>query len=141
MCALSDAIGSRELTVQCRHCGWSEFRTLSWLGARRDMNCPTCCGVIVLNTSERRREISHLRRQVAALHAHFADMIPAIDQFVNATRVPANSAPLVQELALAGAYRENLSGRGGDARSARGNPRRSNAVAAGMPNWAQKHRC
>jgi hypothetical protein len=119
MSALSEAIESRELAVQCRCCGWSEPRTLSWLSARRDMNCPACCSVIVLNTSERRREISHLRRQMAALHEHFAGVIPAVGQFMIGERVPVRTTPVASELALSGAYRENLSGRGCEMRSAR----------------------
>jgi hypothetical protein len=119
MCALSEAIESRELAIQCRCCGWSEPRTLSWLSARRDMNCPGCCSVIVLNTSERLREISHLRRQMAALHEHFAVVIPAVGHITIGARVRVRTTPLASELALAGAYRENLSGRGCEIRSAR----------------------
>jgi len=133
MCALNDAIEARELKVQCRHCGWSEYRTLSWFGTRRDMNCPTCCGVIVLNTSERRREISLLRRQVAALHEHFATVIPAVGHTLAGVRAPARALPSAPDLALAGAYRAN--------RSSPGALRRAGAVASGTPNLAQKHRC
>jgi hypothetical protein len=60
-------IESYEFEIDCRHCGWSGRHNVGWLNARRDMNCPACRGVIVLNTSERRRQIAALRRQVAAL--------------------------------------------------------------------------
>jgi hypothetical protein len=60
-------IDSYEFEIDCRHCGWSGRYSVGWLNARRDMNCPACRGVIVLNTSERRRQITALRRQVAAL--------------------------------------------------------------------------
>lgn len=122
MSALSEAIESREIEVQCRCCGWSELRTLNWLGARRDMHCPACLSVIVLNTSERRREISHLRRQMAALHEHFADVISERNHFTSAARMPVRAAPSAPNLALVDAYRGNLSGRSGEARSRRGNP-------------------
>ncbi len=122
MSALSEAIESRELAVRCPHCAWSDLRAISWLSERRDMNCPACRGVIVLNTSERRREISLLRRQVAILHKHLADLIPAADHFVNGTRRPVRTTDMA--LALAGVYRENLFGRRSEVRSRRGNARR-----------------
>jgi len=110
MSALNDLIESRELEVQCRHCGWAELRTLSWLGVRRDMNCPACSGVIILNTSERRLAITRLRRQVSALHEHLVEMIPAADYSVNGAQLQVRTAPLALrlELALASAYRETM---------------------------------
>ena len=141
MCALSEAIESRELEVVCGHCGWTELRTLLWLSARRDMNCPACCSVIVLNTSERRQQISLLRRQMAALHERFADVIPAVGYFKIGARVPSRATPMAPELALAGAYRASLSGRGGEIRPPQGTPHRAKVGISGMTHWAQKSRC
>jgi hypothetical protein len=72
---LAALIESYELEIDCGHCGWAGQRNLGWLGTHRDMNCPACGGVIVLNTSERRRRISAVRRQVAALHEQLSDSL------------------------------------------------------------------
>jgi hypothetical protein len=139
MGALNEVIESTELPVHCRRCGWTEQRTVMWLSAHRDMNCPACCSVIVLNTSERRREISQLRRQLAALHDHLSDLIPLAGHLLNGMPTPVRTpAP---DLALASAYRKNRSGRGGQVRSSSGNARRSGAAQAMLPYWLHKHQC
>jgi len=77
MSPLNDLIGSRKLDVCCRLCGWTGTRALDWLSVQRDMNCPACTSVIVLNTSEFKRAIASLRRQVSMLHQQLAAVIPA----------------------------------------------------------------
>ncbi len=106
MAALDDLIEARELEVRCAHCEWAEFRVLGWLSARRDMNCPTCLSVIVLNTSERRREIACLRRQVFALHDLLVDTIPAADHGIGRAAAISRSRPAAAtwDLALPMAY-------------------------------------
>jgi hypothetical protein len=91
MTALNDLIGSRELTVECRHCGWAGPRPLSWLSGQRDMYCPACVGVIVLNTSERRLEIAALHRQVSSLHDQLTDSITSAIGIM--TQMPASLRP------------------------------------------------
>ncbi len=116
MSALDELIEARELEVRCPHCKWAELRVLSWLSGRRDMNCPTCLRVIVLNTSERRREIASLRRQVFALHALLADTISTADQFIRRTDAHLRSRPAeaTLDLALPIAYRRSSSYFGND---------------------------
>ncbi len=77
MYALDEVIGLRNLDVNCRLCGWAEARTVAWLSTRRDMNCPSCASVIVLNTSEFKRSIAALRRQVAALQQQLTETFTA----------------------------------------------------------------
>jgi hypothetical protein len=74
---LNDWIGSRDLEVGCRLCGWAGSRDLDWLSVHRDMNCPGCERVIILNTSEFKRAIADLRRQLSTLRQQLAAMIPA----------------------------------------------------------------
>jgi hypothetical protein len=72
MLELKEVIEGRELEIRCWHCGWVGARTLSWVSAKRHMSCPTCSSVIVLDTSEVRREIVRQRKQLAALHGQMA---------------------------------------------------------------------
>jgi hypothetical protein len=77
---LQDVIEGREIQIRCWHCGWSEARTLSWLSSMRHMGCPTCSSVIVLDTSEVRREITRHRRQLATLHGQMVNILDVASQ-------------------------------------------------------------
>jgi hypothetical protein len=90
---LNALVESYELEIECRHCGWCGQRTLGWLAAHRDTNCPACRGVIVLNTSERRREISALRRQVAALHEQLSGSISSAENVLAGAQAAQANAP------------------------------------------------
>src|ERR1700742_908323 len=82
MADLETLIDSRELDIDCRQCGWRGGRPLAWLRVQRDMNCPACRAVIVLNTSERRRQMAAVRRQVEALHQQLTDTIPSASRML-----------------------------------------------------------
>jgi hypothetical protein len=75
MSDLTAVIGSKELPVDCGQCNWQDARCLDWLLVHRDMICPGCGGVIVLNTSERRRQMAALQRQVRALHEQLVETL------------------------------------------------------------------
>lgn len=75
MSSLQQVIEGREIDIRCWHCGWIEARTLSWLSSMRHMSCPTCSSVIVLDTSEVRREIMRQRRQLSALHGQIVSLL------------------------------------------------------------------
>ena len=77
MTALPDLIEAREITIQCRPCGWTEQRSVSWLSTQRDMICPSCQRVVVLNTSEIKRKIASLRRQCSTMHKQLVEIIPS----------------------------------------------------------------
>jgi hypothetical protein len=104
---LSALIESRELEVICGHCGWAGHRPLSWLSSHRDMNCPTCAGVIVLNTSERRREIMAVRRQVSALHDQLAGSLTVAEGIMAASASKPRSETPKPELTLLHQLRDN----------------------------------
>jgi len=80
----TDLIESQELDVRCRPCGWTEARTIGWLVAHRDMECPNCLGIIVLNTSEMKDRMRHLRRQVSDLRRHLGESIADFKTLVDA---------------------------------------------------------
>ena len=60
---LIESIEERKLLVRCWHCDWNEHRSLSWFSGQRHMNCPHCESIIVLDTSDVRRELARQRRQ------------------------------------------------------------------------------
>jgi ribosomal protein S27E len=75
MSDLQQVIEGREIDIRCWHCGWIEARTLSWLSSKRHMSCPTCSSVIVLDTSDVRREIMRQRRQLSTLHGQMVNLL------------------------------------------------------------------
>jgi hypothetical protein len=77
MSDLQQVIEAREIDIRCWHCGWIESRTVSWLNSKRHMSCPTCSSVIVLDTSEVRREITRQRRQLSTLHGQMVNLLDA----------------------------------------------------------------
>lgn len=109
MADLTSVLDLLLLQIECRHCGYCENKTLRWLNLRRDMNCCQCNGVIVLNTSERKREISALRRQIASLHDQLVGAIPAADCFMGGVSGLGGAALLAPrpDLSLLHAYRDS----------------------------------
>jgi hypothetical protein len=101
MLELQELIEGRELDIRCWHCGWVEARTLSWVSSKRHMSCPTCSSVIVLDTSDVRREIVRQRKQLAALHGQMVRIMetPSKQPLPPAVRA-ANGRPAL-DLALA----------------------------------------
>lgn len=77
---LNELIERREIDVRCWHCGWTEARTLSWVSSQRHMSCPTCASVIVLDSSEFRREIARQRKQLQALHSQMVNLLESADK-------------------------------------------------------------
>jgi hypothetical protein len=107
MIPLSVLIDSRELEVACGHCGWVGPRSLSWLNDRRDMNCPACDGVIVLNTSARRREILAVRRQVSSLHAQLTGSLSGASGVMPRSRSKPQATAPKSELTLLHQFSDN----------------------------------
>jgi uncharacterized Zn finger protein (UPF0148 family) len=104
---LDSVIDSRELDVDCRRCGWRGERPLAWLRAQRDMNCPACRSVIVLNTSERRRQMAAVRRQVEALHRQLSDTIPSAAGMMTGRESGHTSTTTHLQLSLMVVYRDS----------------------------------
>jgi len=98
---LQEVIERREIEIGCWQCGWSEARTLSWLSSMRHMSCPTCCSVIVLDTSEVRREITRHRRQLAALHGQMLSILDTASKQQLPRTVRQSSGRAGLDLALA----------------------------------------
>jgi hypothetical protein len=110
MSNLQQVLEEREIDVRCWQCGWTEARTMSWLSSKRHMSCPTCDSVIVLDTSQVRREIMRQRKQLAALHGQMVNLLESpskISQRPPRAVRQANPRPVL-DLALAHRHPETL---------------------------------
>ena len=99
--AIEEMIEARELDVRCWQCDWHEGRSLKWLSAQRHMNCPHCESVIVLDTSEVRREIARQRRQLTALHEQMGKLLEGASKTAQRTSRPSRMSSLAPPLDLA----------------------------------------
>ena len=108
---LNELIEHREIEVRCWHCGWKEARTLSWVSSQRHMGCPTCASVIVLDSSEFRREIARQRKQLQALHNQMVSLLESADKIARHLSLsPRPAAPQPKlDLALALSHPNTLS--------------------------------
>ena len=107
---LIDTIEERRLLVRCWHCDWSEQRTLRWFSGQRHMSCPNCESIIVLDTSDVRRELARQRRQLSELRDQIAKLLG--DARKRSTLMPGESAGAVRdplmELAIAKSHPDIL---------------------------------
>jgi hypothetical protein len=107
---LIESIEERKLLLRCWHCDWNEQRTLSWFSGQRHMNCPQCESIIVLDTSDVRRELARQRRQLSELRDQIAKLLG--DARKRSTLMPGDSASVAHdpllELAIAKSHPDIL---------------------------------
>jgi hypothetical protein len=105
-----ESIEERKLPVRCWHCDWNEQRTLSWFSGQRHMSCPQCESIIVLDTSDVRRELARQRRQLSELRDQIAKLLG--DARKRSAFVPGESASVARdplmELAIAKSHPDIL---------------------------------
>lgn len=101
MSELDQVIDGREIDIKCWHCGWTEPRTLAWLSEQRHMNCPGCSSVIVLDSSEVRREITRQRRQLSALHGQMLDTLRAAGYISRRSAATSRTTAMAPKMDLA----------------------------------------
>jgi ribosomal protein S27E len=107
---LNELIEGREIDIKCWQCGWTEPRSLAWLSAQRHMNCPVCSSVIVLDSSEVRREIARQRKQLSALHGQMLNLLQSANKISRRAQLPPRTtAPMAtMDLALARSHPNTL---------------------------------
>jgi hypothetical protein len=98
---LDELIENREIDIHCWQCQWTEPRSLSWLSSQRHMNCPLCASVIVLDSSEVRREIARQRRQLAALHGQMVNLLQSAGKIARRAQLPPRMTGLTPKMDLA----------------------------------------
>ena len=101
MADLDDLIERREIDVCCWHCDWSGTRTLHWVAAQRHMSCPACASVIVLDSSNLRREITRQRKQLSALHGQMVHLLQGAGKISRRSPLPPPMTGIAPKLDLA----------------------------------------
>lgn len=110
MAELNELIEGREIDIKCWHCHWTEPRTLAWVSAQRHMTCPGCSSVIVLDSSEVRREITRQRKQLSTLHGQMVNLLQSASKISRRAQLPPRMTGFVptMDLALARSHPNTL---------------------------------
>ena len=72
---ISEIVSNYELTIACEKCGAQSQRTIGWIRLHRDMKCPQCEAVIVLNTSRITGTIRSVERRLGDLQSQLTERI------------------------------------------------------------------
>lgn len=73
--SIADIVSAYELTIGCEKCGAQTTRTIGWIKEHRDMKCPECEAVIVLNTSRITSTIRSVERRLGDLRSQLTERI------------------------------------------------------------------
>lgn len=106
---VEELLEQREIDVDCWRCGNKAQLTLHWVSTHRDMCCPDCGTLIILNTSKLQGEVARLRRQLGALHAQMSGVLTDVQKMSRRMPRPADIKPQFK-LALAKSHPDKLSG-------------------------------
>jgi hypothetical protein len=72
---ISEIVSNYELTIACENCGAQWPKTIGWIRLHRDMKCPGCDAVIVLNTSRITGTIRSVERRLGDLQSQLTERI------------------------------------------------------------------
>ena len=72
---LAQIVNGYELTIACGKCGTQTQQSIGWIRAHRDMRCPGCEAVIVLNTSRITGTIRSVERRLNDLQSQLTERI------------------------------------------------------------------
>jgi anaerobic ribonucleoside-triphosphate reductase len=72
---ISEIVSNYELTIACDQCGAQTPKTIGWIRLQRDMKCPQCDAVIVLNTSRITGTIRSVERRLGDLQSQLTERI------------------------------------------------------------------
>jgi transcription initiation factor IIE alpha subunit len=72
---ISDIVSQYELSIACPKCGAQTPKTIGWIRLQRDMKCPQCGAVIVLNTSRITSTIRSVERRLGDLQSQLTERI------------------------------------------------------------------
>ena len=68
-------VSAYELPISCEKCGAQSQQTIGWIRLHRDMKCPGCDAVIVLNTSRITGTIRSVERRLGDLQSQLTERI------------------------------------------------------------------
>ena len=72
---IANIVSAYELAVSCQKCGAQTQKTIGWIRLHRDMKCPECGSVIVLNTSRITGTIRSVERRLGDLQSQLTERI------------------------------------------------------------------
>jgi hypothetical protein len=72
---IAQIVNAYELTISCEKCSAQSQQTIGWIRQHRDMKCPGCDAVIVLNTSRITRTIRSVERRLGDLQTQLTERI------------------------------------------------------------------
>jgi ribosomal protein S27E len=72
---IAEIVSAYELTITCEKCKAQTQRTIGWIRVHRDMKCPGCSAIIVLNTSRITGTIRSVERRLGDLQSQLAERI------------------------------------------------------------------
>ena len=75
MQTLEEIVSAYELTIDCEKCGAKTPKAIGWIKLHRDMTCPGCNAVIVLNTSRLTATIRGVERKLGDLQTQLTARI------------------------------------------------------------------
>jgi hypothetical protein len=73
---ISEIVSNYELAIACDKCGAQTQKTIGWIRLHRDMKCPQCDAVIVLNTSRITGTIRSVERRLGDLQSQLTEHLP-----------------------------------------------------------------
>ena len=72
---IAQIVSNYELTIACERCSAQSQKTIGWIRLHRDMKCPQCDAVIVLNTSRITATIRSVERRLGDLQSQLTERI------------------------------------------------------------------
>jgi hypothetical protein len=72
---IAEIVSNYELPIACEKCGAQSQKTIGWIRLHRDMKCPGCDAVIVLNTSRITGTIRSVERRLGDLQSQLTERI------------------------------------------------------------------
>jgi hypothetical protein len=72
---IAEIVTAYELTISCGKCDAQTPRTIGWIRLHRDMKCPECGAVIVLNTSRLTATMRSVERRLGDLQTQLTERI------------------------------------------------------------------
>ena len=72
---IAEIVSAYELSISCDKCGAQTQQSIGWIRAHRDMKCPGCEAVIVLNTSRITGTIRSVERRLGDLQSQLTERI------------------------------------------------------------------
>jgi anaerobic ribonucleoside-triphosphate reductase len=72
---IAEIVSNYELSIVCERCGAQTQKTIGWIRRQRDMKCPACDAIIILNTSRITGTIRSVERRLGDLQNQLTERI------------------------------------------------------------------